>query len=546
MNVEAAAPRAGRREWLGLGVIALACLLYAMDLNVLNLALPRISADLRPSSSQLLWIVDIYGFLVAGLLITMGTLGDRIGRRRLLLTGAAAFGAASAMAAASTSAPMLIVARAVMGVAGATLAPSTLSLIRNMFLDGRQRTAAIGVWTTSFSVGSAIGPVLGGLLLQRFGWGAVFLLALPVMGLLLLLGPLVLPEYRDPRAGRLDPTSAVLSLAAVLAVIFGVKRWAQDGLGWLPVVFTAAGLTLAALFARRQRRSSDPLIDLDLFRVPALRVSLATFVLTTLVVFGSYVFIGQYLQLVLGLSPLAAGLWLLPGACGVIAGCMLAPAIVRRVQPASVIGAGLGLAALGFAVVTAVGAGLFGLAGLVSGCVLLSLGLGPVYTLGSELVVGAAPPERAGAAAAISETSSELGGALGIAILGSIGTAVYRGAISRAALAGVPAAARLAARDTLGGAAAAAAHLPSDLGAQLLTTGRAAFAQALEVTAGLCTLIAAATAAMALVMLRKKRPAVQGRHGSDQARSGQTSGSRAKLATALSPDGFPSPTTGGA
>jgi DHA2 family multidrug resistance protein-like MFS transporter len=502
---ESSGPKAGRREWIGLAVIALPCLLYSMDLTVLNLALPRLSVDLAPSSSQLLWIVDIYGFLVAGMLITMGTLGDRIGRRRLLLMGAAAFGLASVLAAFSSSARMLIAARALLGVAGATLAPSTLSLIRNMFLDPQQRTAAIGVWATSFSVGGAMGPLLGGALLQRFWWGAVFLLAVPVMVLLLVLGPRLLPEYRDPAAGRLDFKSALLSLAAVLAGIFGLKSWARDGLGWLPVLAIAGGLTVGWVFLRRQRRLADPLIDLGLFRVPAFRVSLATFTLTTLIVFGSYVYIAQYLQLVLGLSPLAAGLWMLPGSLGVIAGSMLAPTIVRRVHPAFVMGGGLVLATVGFTVMTQVGS--YGLTALVIGSGTVYLGLGPVFTLGTDLIIGAAPPERAGAAAAISETSSEFGGALGIALLGSLGTALYRANMhtAGAALAGIPAQARAAAEETLGGAAAAAAHLASPAGAQLLTAARAAFTHALVITAGICAVVAAATAVAAVVLLRRVR-----------------------------------------
>src|SRR5688572_13534456 len=222
-----ATTRARPRDWIGLAVLALPCLLYSMDLTVLNLAVPHLSADLEPSSSQLLWIVDIYGFLVAGSLITMGTLGDRIGRRRLLLIGTVAFGSASVLAAFSSSARMLIVARALMGVAAATLAPSTLSLIRNMFLDPKERTFAVGVWIASFSAGGAVGPLLGGLLLEHFEWGSVFLLNVPVMLLLLVLGPLLLPEFRDPNAGRLDLVSAALSLVAVLAVIFGIKKFAE-------------------------------------------------------------------------------------------------------------------------------------------------------------------------------------------------------------------------------------------------------------------------------------------------------------------------------
>jgi DHA2 family multidrug resistance protein-like MFS transporter len=505
MSSNAEVRRAGRREWIGLAVIALPCLLYAMDLTVLNLALPRLSADLEPSSAQLLWIMDIYGFLVAGMLITMGTLGDRIGRRRLLLIGAAAFGTASVLAAFSTSAGMLIGARAVLGIAGATLAPSTLSLIRNMFLDPRQRTTAIGVWATSFSVGGAIGPLLGGVMLQHFWWGSVFLLAVPVMLLLLVLGPRLLPEYRDPAAGRLDLKSAILSVVAVLAVIYGMKVWAKDGMGWLPAASILAGLAVGVVFVRRQHGLADPLIDLRLFRVPAFRVSLSTFTLTTLIVFGSYVFIGQYLQLVLGLSPLSAGLWLLPGSLGIIAGSMLAPAIVRGIRPGYVIGGCLGVAAIGFVVLTRVGEG--GLAALVAGSAIVYLGLGPVFTLGTDLIVGAAPPERAGAAAAMSETSSELGGALGIAILGSIGTAIYRGAMSAANLSGVGPEARSAARETLGGAVAAAERLPDLVGLQLLGTAREAFADALELTAAICALVAAATAIVAVVMLRRVRAA---------------------------------------
>ena len=223
------APIAGRREWMGLAVIALPCLLYSMDLTVLELAVPKLSADLKPSSSQLLWIMDVYGFLLAGFLLTMGTLGDRIGRRRLLLIGAAAFGVASVLAAFSTSAEMLIATRALLGVAGATLAPSTLSLIRNMFVNTEQRAFAIGVWATSFAVGTAIGPLAGGFLSEFFWWGSVFLLAVPVMLLLLVLGPVLLPEYRDPGAGRLDLISAAISLVAVVLMIYGLKQIVQDG-----------------------------------------------------------------------------------------------------------------------------------------------------------------------------------------------------------------------------------------------------------------------------------------------------------------------------
>src|SRR5262245_40096136 len=297
-------PKAGRREWIGLAVLALACLLYVMDLTVLHLAVPAISADLRPTSAQLLWIIDVYGFFVAGSLITMGTLGDRIGRRRLLMIGAGAFGAVSLLAAFAPNAELLIASRALLGIAGATLAPSTLSLIFHMFPDPRQRSIAIGVWIGSFSAGSAIGPVLGGALLELFWWGSVFMLALPVMALLLVLGPRVLPEYRDPGAGRLDLVSAALSVVAVLAVIFGLKQTAQDGFGWLPAASIAAGTAVAIAFVRRQRRLADPMIDIGLFRIPAFNAALATNFLAIFVAVGYFLFVAQYLQLVVGLSPL--------------------------------------------------------------------------------------------------------------------------------------------------------------------------------------------------------------------------------------------------
>ena len=497
-------PKAGRREWIGLAVIALPCLLYSMDLTVLNLAVPALSADLNPSSSQLLWIVDIYGFMVAGMLITMGTLGDRIGRRRLLMIGAAAFGIASLLAAFSTSAEMLIGMRALLGIAGATLAPSTLSLIRNMFHDPSERTTAIGIWISSYSVGAAIGPVLGGVLLEYFWWGSVFLINVPVMLLLLALGPALLPEFRDPAARRLDLPSAALSLAAVLATVYGLKRIAEHGPGWLPAFIIVAGLIIGAVFVWRQRSLADPLIDLRLFRVPAFSASLAIFMLAGLVMFGVYIFIAQYLQLVLALSPLQAGLWTVPWALAFVVGSMLTPVIVRRYPAASVVAGGLLLAAAGFALLTQAGVA-SGLTVMVTATVMLSLGLAPAFTLATDLIVGAVPPERAGAASAISETSSELGGALGIAIFGSIGTAIYRAAMSDSVMSGVPPQAIEAARSTLGGAMVIAAQLPGPLGAALLDSARLAFVLGLHLTAVVGAVVMIITAILAALTLSVKK-----------------------------------------
>lgn len=495
------APRAGRREWIGLAVIALPCLVYAMDLTVLNLALPALSADLHPSSAQLLWIVDIYGFMVAGALITMGALGDRIGARRLLVIGAGAFAGASLLAAFATSPGMLILARALLGLAGATLAPSTLSLIRTMFRDVGQRTVAIGVWVTSYSLGAAVGPLAGGALLEVFWWGSVFLLAIPVMALLGIVGPRLLPEDRDPEPGRLDVLSAALSLAAVLAAIYGLKQLVTSATGLEAVLWIATGLLLGVVFVRRQQRLTDPLIDLRLFRAPAFSAALTTNLVAFFVIFGMSLFLAQYLQSVLGLSPLVAGLWSVPEAMGFIAGLMLAPRLASRWSAMTLIGAGMALGTLGYLIVARTDNTLFP---LVAGSTIGAVGLAVVITLVTDLAVSAAPPARAGAAAATAETSSELGGALGLAILGSIGAAIYRAGVGDALPPGAPA----TARETLSGALDAQSHLPLAAGAHLLDAARNAFTQALSVTAtlGATVLLIAGITAVALLR-RAGRPA---------------------------------------
>ena len=494
--------RAGRREWIGLAVIALPCLVYSMDLTVLYLAVPALTADLGPSGSQLLWITDVYGFLLAGCLITMGTLGDRVGRRRLLMIGAAAFGVCSVLAAFSTSAEMLIASRALLGVAAATLAPSALSLIRNMFLDQRQRALAIGIWVASFSAGGAAGPVIGGALLEFFWWGSVFLIAVPVMAALLVLGPRLLPESRDPDAGRLDPVGAGLSLIAVLAIVYGIQATAADGAAWPAAAVLAAGLGAGALFVCRQRSRADPLIDVGLFRMPAFSASLAAYGLALALVYGTDLLIAQYLQLVLGFSPLIAGLWAAPAAAGFIAGSLLAPLIARRIRAGMAIVWGLVLSAGGLAAIALVGNG-FALASLVGGSIVLAVGAALVVTLGTDVIIGTAPPERAGAASGISETSAELGGALGIAVFGSIGAAVYRNTIEDALTRRLAPDDATAARETLGGAVDVSGRLPGRPGALLLDAAHDAFARGVEVAALIGVVLAIAAAAGALMVLRR-------------------------------------------
>jgi len=499
-----AASKAGRREWLGLAVLALPCLVYSMDLTVLNLALPHLTADLRPSPTQLLWIVDIYGFLLAGALITMGTLGDRIGRRRLLLIGATAFGLASLLAAFSNSAEMLVFSRAVLGLAAATLAPSTLSLIHNMFRDPRERTFAISVWIASFSAGGAIGPVVGGFMLAYFWWGSVFLIALPVMALLLIAGPFLLPEFRDPHAGRLDIVSAALSLCAILPVIYGVKVLADSGIALLPFAAILLGIAFGVLFCLRQLKLDEPLVDLSLFGNRAFSTALAINIIGFSTSFASFLFIAQYFQLVLGLSTVEAGIWSAPSGLGFVVSSLITARLTRIAGIPVVMALGLFVGGLSFLLLGYAGAER-SLALMVISGLLLALGYGPAVTLTTDIIIGSVPPERAGVASGMAETSTELGGALGIATVGSLINFLYRRAMDAGTLADgstIP----LLARETLAGAQTIANGLTKADGTLLLETARTAFSGGF-VVAALISAVGAGCAA--LVALRLPRPKPQ-------------------------------------
>ncbi len=496
--------RAGRREWIGLAVLALPTLILALDMSVLYLAIPHLSADLSPSGVQLLWIMDIYGFMIAGCLITMGMIGDRIGRRKLLMIGAAAFGAASAAAAFSNSAEMLITARAFLGVAGATLMPSTLALISNMFKDPKQRGLAVGVWMSCFSGGMALGPLAGGLLLEYFHWGAVFLLGVPVMIVLLITAPILLPEYRDAGAGRLDLSSVCLYLAAVMPFIYGLKEWAQDGLHGVPMLAMLAGAAFGAAFFVRQRRLDHPLLDLNLLKDRRISVSLGMMLLCTAAMGGIGLMVSQYLQLVEGLSPLRAGIWTLPSMLAVTVGSMLASSIVSRISPGHVVSACLVIIAMGSLMLTQV-AGSSGFALLIAGYVVIAIGLGPIGVLATDFIIGSAPPERAGSASAMSETSSELGMALGVAILGSVGAAVYSRQLDVPNTAGIPADAADASRDTIAGAVSAANKLSPDLADRLMAIAHAAFTDALNAIAAISAGLVLIMAVLAFIVLRRVR-----------------------------------------
>nr|WP_271210484.1 MFS transporter [Rhodococcus wratislaviensis]GLK35805.1 MFS transporter [Rhodococcus wratislaviensis] len=492
---------ASRRDWLGLVVLAFAVLLIAVDGTVLDLALPFISADLEPSSTQLLWIIDVYSFVLAGLLITMGTLGDRIGRRRLLLLGAVGFGIASLIAAWSPTPEMLIAARVLQGISGATLMPATLGLIRTIFVDPRQRTLAIGVWGAMAGGGTAAGPLIGGWLLEHFWWGSVFLINIPVMLVLIAVGPLVIPESKDPAPGRFDLLSAALSMTTMLPLVYAVKETVVHGVDPVLLVVGLVGVVSGVVFVRRQKAMKDPMIDIGLFAKPAFSTAVLTNLLSIFALAGVLFFGSQYLQLVLGNSAFESGVLMLPGMLMSAITALAAAWMVRRWATSHVLGGGLAIAAVGAALMLTLGVDgaptMF-----VIGFGLAGAGVGIALTLTSDLVVSAVEPERAGAASAVSETAYELGIALGVAVLGSVVMAIFRNGLDTSML---PPEQVEPAQGTLGAAVAEAQHLPEAARSVFLESAQSAFVDGMHVAAGATAVILFATAILVLRMLRDRQ-----------------------------------------
>lgn len=505
-----AAKLAGRKEWIALCILCLPLMVVSMDVSVLFFAAPAIAADLQPTATEQLWIFDVYGFVLAGLLLTMGTVGDRIGRRSLLMIGSVGFAVSSLFAAFAQTADALILARGILGIAGSTLMPSTLALIRTMFQDPAERTKAMSIWSAVMAGGVTIGPIIGGLLLNSFSWGAVFLINIPAMALLLLIAPFLLPESRSTVQSKVDIVSSILALAAILPVTYGVKTLAEEGWAIVPAVLLAAGLLVGAVFVRRQLTIRNPLIDIRALMERRTGGSILINLIATFTLMASALINTQFLQSVLGYSPFVASLWsVLPSIVVGAAAPIAAKLSLTQGRP-RVMAGGFALAAIGFGILTQVRLeSLSPLVVMLVGAGLVAAGIVSVMTLVADYVVGVAPADRAGAVGGLIETSSELGGAFGIALLGCVLAAVYRHAVSPLLPADLAPEAARTAGQTIAGAAAAARNLPAEAASHVMDASREAFMTAMHVTCLVSGVILLLATAATIVLLRDKKTAVR-------------------------------------
>ncbi|BCK72195.1 MFS transporter [Streptomyces libani subsp. rufus] len=462
-------------------VLCVSLLFVALDTTILYVAVPSVTEDLRPGPVELLWIVDVYPLIAASLLILFGTLGDRVGRRRVLLLGYGLFGLASAAAALAPNPQILMVARALLGIGGAMIMPATLSILRQVFPDRRERAVAIGVWSAVAAVGAAVGPVLGGFLVENFWWGSVFLINIPMMAAMLLIGRWLLPESRGERNGPWDVIGAIVAALGVLGIVLGVKRIGSGTavVGPTTLLPIVLGVLLLVLFVRRQRRRKDPLIDVRLFARPAFGTSVGCIVLAMLALVGLQLIAVQYLQLVLGLSPLETGLRMLPLVFAAMAAGLTGSKMLQVLGPRAMVSLGFVLTAVAVLCLTAMSSqDCLWLLSL--GFVLLGFGFQSTLFGAYESMLSEAPAEQSGGAAAIGETSYQLGAGIGVALLGSVMNAAYAPGLNH--VEGVPARASASAAHSLGEAYKVAAGLDGAARAALREAARDSFVRGLHVT----------------------------------------------------------------
>ncbi|MED5016584.1 MFS transporter [Paenibacillus chibensis] len=501
-----AAKRAGRKEWIALSILCLPLMFASMDVAVLFFAAPAIAADLKPNATQQLWIFDVYGFILAGMLLTMGAIGDRIGRKRLLIIGSVGFAVSSIFAAYAQTAEALIMARGLLGIAGSTLMPSSLALIRVMFQDPAQRTKAMSIWSAVMAGGVTLGPIIGGLLLDSFSWGSVFLINVPAMTLLLIIAPFLLPESRSTTRSPIDVLSSLLVLTTVLPLTYGVKTLAEDGWAAAPFIIFVAGILSGVVFVRRQLRIPNPLLDIRALMERRIGGSILVNFIATFALMASSLVNTQFLQSVLGYSPFVASLWSVLPSVAVGAAAPIAAKLSQTYGRPRIMIAGFGIAALGFAVLTLIRLESFSpLVIVLVGAGLIAAGIVSVMTLVTDYVVGVAPVDRAGAVGGLIETSSELGGAFGIALLGCVLAAVYRNAVSPLLPKGLTPEAAHAAEQTIAGASSAASQLPAETASRVMDASREAFVTSMHTTCLVAGVILVLAAIITAVLLRDKK-----------------------------------------
>ncbi|GAB2822897.1 MFS transporter [Alpinimonas psychrophila] len=495
--------RARVKQWLALVMLMLPVLLVAVDNTVLSFALPVISESLTPNAAAQLWIVDAYPLVLAGLLVAMGSFGDRWGRKRMLLIGATGFGLVSIGAAFVPNAEMLILARVGLGFFGAMLMPSTLSLLRSIFPNREQRRLAIAIWASGFSAGAALGPIVGGILLEQFGWGSVFLIAVPVLLPLLIFAPFLIPESKDPNPGKVDPVSIVLSMVTLVPLVFAIKQFATEGFQPVELVLVATGVVAGVVFVRRQLSRDNPMLDMRLFENSVFSGAVLINLVSVFSLVGFLFFASQHLQLVLDLSPIDAAFALVPGLIVMVISGLGVVRVVRYIRPGFVVATGLAFGGTGYFIVMITGQNASALT-LAIAFAVLGLGIGAAETISNDLIIAAVPPAKAGAASGVSETSYELGAVLGTAVLGSILTASYSSHIRIPD--GISAEQADAASQTLGGAVSVARSLGEPLGTELLESARHAFDSGVVLTSGIGFILMVLAVGLALFTLRRERP----------------------------------------
>ncbi|MEC0240168.1 MFS transporter [Paenibacillus dokdonensis] len=504
------AKRAGSKEWIALSILCLPLMFASMDVAVLFFAAPAIAADLKPNATQQLWIFDVYGFILAGMLLTMGAIGDRIGRKRLLIIGTVGFALSSLFAAYAQSAESLIIARGILGIAGSTLMPSSLALIRVMFQDPAQRTKAMSIWSAVMASGVTLGPIIGGVLLNSFSWGSVFLINIPAMALLLIIAPFLLPESRSETRSPIDVLSSLLVLTSVLPLTYGVKTLAEDGWAVTPFVILVAGMLSGIVFVRRQLRIPNPLLDIRTLMERRIGGSILVNFIAMFALMASSLVNTQFLQSVLGYSPFVASLWSVLPSVAVGAAAPIAAKLSQTYGRPRIITAGILLAAIGFVVLTQVHLeGFSPLVIVLVGAGLIAAGIVSVMTLVTDYVVGVAPVDRAGAVGGLIETSSELGGAFGIALLGCLLAAVYRNSVSSLLPKGLTPEAAHAAEQTIAGASSAASHLPAEAASRVMNASREAFVTSMHTTCLVAGAILVLAAVITVVLLRDKKTDIE-------------------------------------